>query len=118
MPQRTATGFDLRRLSMLLAVLDKRVCINTGAHDVFVNIAGGIRIEEPAADLGIASSIVSSLRDIPVDSQTVAIGEVGLGGEIRTIAHCDKRIQEAGKLGFKTIIIPKSNAKKIKSSNG
>jgi len=118
MPQRTATGFDLRRLSMLLAVLDKRVGVNTGTHDVFVNIAGGIRIEEPAADLGIASSIVSSLRDVPVDSQTVAIGEIGLGGEIRTIAHCDKRIQEAGKLGFKTIIVPKSNSKKMKTSNG
>lgn len=117
-PQRTATGFDLRRLSMLLAVLDKRVGINTGAKDVFVNVAGGIRIDEPAADLGIATSIVSSLRDVPVDSQTVAIGEIGLGGEIRTIAHCDKRVQEAAKLGFKTIIIPKTNAKKMKSSNG
>lgn len=118
MPQRTATGFDLRRLSMLLAVLDKRVGINTGAQDVFVNVAGGIRIDEPAADLGIASSIVSSLRDVPVDSQTVAIGEIGLGGEIRTIAHCDKRVQEAAKLGFKTIVVPKPNAKKMKSSNG
>ncbi|MBW7887472.1 MAG: DNA repair protein RadA [Bacteroidetes bacterium] len=117
MPQRTATGFDLRRLSMLLAVLDKRVGINTGAHDVFVNIAGGIRIDEPAVDLGIASSIVSSLRDVPVDAQTVAIGEIGLGGEIRTISHSDKRIQEAAKLGFKKIIVPKSNAKKVKSSN-
>lgn len=118
MPQRTATGFDLRRLSMLLAVLDKRVGINTGAQDVFVNIAGGIRIDEPAADLGVASSIVSSLRDVPVDSHTVAIGEIGLGGEIRTIAHCDKRVQEAAKLGFKTIIVPAPNAKKMKSSNG
>jgi len=118
MPQRTATGFDLRRLSMLLAVLDKRVGVNTGAQDVFVNIAGGIRIDEPAADLGVATSIVSSLRDVPVDSQTVAIGEIGLGGEIRTIAHCEKRVQEAAKLGFKTIVVPKTNAKKMKSSNG
>ncbi|KAB2922887.1 MAG: DNA repair protein RadA [Bacteroidetes bacterium] len=118
MPQRTATGFDLRRLQMLLAVLEKRVGINTGAHDVFVNVAGGIRIDEPAADLGIASSIVSSLRDVPVDSQTVAIGEVGLGGEIRTIAFCDKRVQEAAKLGFKTVIVPASNAKKMRSSAG
>ena len=116
MPQRTSTGFDLRRLQMLLAVLDKRVGINTGTHDVFVNIAGGIRIDEPAADLGIATAIVSSLRDIPVDSQTVAIGEIGLGGEIRTIAHCDKRVQEAAKLGFKTIVVPKTNAKKMKST--
>lgn len=118
MPQRTATGFDLRRLQMLLAVLEKRVGITTGAHDVFVNVAGGIRIDEPAADLGIASSIVSSLRDVPVDSQTVAIGEVGLGGEIRTIAYCDKRVQEAAKLGFKTIIVPASNAKKMRTSPG
>lgn len=118
MPQRTATGFDLRRLQMLLAVLEKRVGITTGAHDVFVNVAGGIRIDEPAADLGIASSIVSSLRDVPVDSQTVAIGEVGLGGEIRTIAFCDKRVQEAAKLGFKTVIVPASNAKKMRSSAG
>lgn len=116
MPQRTSTGFDLRRLQMLLAVLDKRVGINTGVHDVFVNVAGGIRIDEPAADLGIATSIVSSLRDIPVDSQTVAIGEIGLGGEIRTIAHCDKRVQESAKLGFKNIVIPNSNAKKMKST--
>lgn len=118
MPQRTATGFDGRRLSMLLAVLDKRVGINVGAQDVFVNIAGGIRIDEPAADLGIAASIVSSMRDIPVDSTTVAIGEIGLGGEIRTIAHSDKRVMESEKLGFKRIIVPKSNARKMKSSNG
>ncbi len=118
MPQRTSTGFDLRRLQMLLAVLDKRVGINTGAHDVFVNVAGGIRIDEPAADLGIAAAIVSSLRDIPVDAQTVAVGEIGLGGEIRTIAHCDRRVQEAGKLGFKTIIVPTANAKKMKSGTG
>lgn len=118
MPQRTATGFDGRRLSMLLAVLDKRLGVNVGAHDVFVNIAGGIRIDEPAVDLGIATSIVSSLRDVPVDSLTVAIGEIGLGGEIRTIAHCDKRVQEAAKLGFKKIVIPKPNARKIKSSDG
>ncbi len=118
MPQRTSTGFDLRRLQMLLAVLEKRVGITTGSHDVFVNVAGGIRIDEPAADLGFASSIVSSLRDVPVDSQTVAIGEIGLGGEIRTIAYCDKRVQEAAKLGFKKIVIPQSNAKKMKSSNG
>lgn len=117
MPQRTSTGFDGRRLSMLLAVLDKRVGINVGAHDVFVNIAGGLRIDEPAVDLGIAASIVSSLRDVPVDSSTVAIGEIGLGGEIRTIAHSDKRVTEAEKLGFKRVIVPKSNAKKMKTSN-
>jgi DNA repair protein RadA/Sms len=112
LPQRTATGFDLRRLQMLLAVLEKRVGLNLGTHDVFVNVAGGIRIDEPAADLGIASSIVSSLRDVPVDSQAVAIGEIGLGGEIRTIAHSEKRVQEAAKLGFK------NNLKHLKNANG
>ena len=118
LPQRTATGFDLRRLQMLLAVLEKRMGMTLGSHDVFVNVAGGIRIDEPAADLGIATSIVSSLRDIPVDSQAVAIGEVGLGGEIRTISHSEKRTQEAAKLGFKKIIVPKNNLKHVKNANG
>jgi len=118
LPQRTATGFDLRRLQMLLAVLEKRGGLNLGTQDVFVNVAGGIRIEEPAADLGVASSIVSSLRDVPVDSQAVAIGEVGLGGEVRTISHSEKRTQEAAKLGFKRIIVPKNNLKHLKNVNG
>jgi DNA repair protein RadA/Sms len=118
MPQRTATGFDLRRLQMLLAVLEKRGGLNLGSQDVFVNIAGGIRIDEPAADLGIASSIVSSFRDIPVDSQSVAIGEIGLGGEIRTIAHSERRVQEAKKLGFKKIILPKNNMKHVQHTSG
>ncbi|HTR82806.1 MAG TPA: DNA repair protein RadA [Bacteroidota bacterium] len=118
LPQRTATGFDLRRLQMLLAVLEKRVGLTLGSQDVFVNIAGGIRIDEPAADLGVASSIVSSLRDVPVDSQAVAIGEIGLGGEVRTVAHSEKRTQEAAKLGFKKIIVPKNNLKHLRNTNG
>ncbi len=109
MPQRTCAGFDYRRLSLLLAVLEKRVGLHLGNYDVFVNIAGGVRIEEPAVDLGIAVSIASSLRDIPVDSQSVAVGEIGLGGEIRTINQIEKRILEAKKLGFKRIIVPKNN---------
>lgn len=118
LPQRTATGFDLRRLQMLLAVLEKRVGLSLGSQDVFVNVAGGIRIDEPAADLGIATSIVSSLRDIPVDSQSVAIGEVGLGGEIRTISHSERRMQEAAKLGFKRIVVPKNNLKNLRNADG
>ncbi len=114
MPQRTCTGYDYRRLALLLAVLEKRVGLNLGQQDVFVNIAGGIRIEEPAVDLGIATSITSSLRDIPVDSSSVAVGEIGLGGEIRTIGQIDKRVQEAEKLGFKRIIIPQNNLKNLK----
>ncbi|MBI5463649.1 MAG: DNA repair protein RadA [Ignavibacteriales bacterium] len=118
MPQRNSTGFDFRRLALLLAVLEKRVGLNLGQQDVFVNIAGGIKIDEPAVDLGIASSIVSSLRDIPVDSTSVAVGEIGLGGEIRTIGYIEKRVQEAAKLGFKRIIVPSNNLKSVKSNGG
>lgn len=118
MPQRNTTGFDYRRLSLLLAVLEKRVGLHLGTQDVFVNIAGGVKIDEPAVDLGIAASIASSLRDIPVDSSTVAVGEIGLGGEIRTIGHVDKRIQEAAKLGFKRIVIPHNNLKGVKGQDG
>lgn len=110
-PQRSATGFDSKRLQMLLAVLEKRVGLHVGQYDVFVNVAGGVRAVEPAIDLGMALSIVSSLRDIPVEPHTVAIGEIGLGGEIRTISQIEKRIAEAKKLGFKRILIPKNNLK-------
>ena len=115
-PQRNTTGFDIRRLSLLLAVLEKRVGLHLGTQDVFVNIAGGVRIDEPAVDLGIAASITSSLRDVPVDSTSVAVGEIGLGGEIRTIGNIDKRVQEAAKLGFKRIVIPSNNLKGLKTS--
>ncbi len=115
-PQRNTTGFDIRRLSLLLAVLEKRVGLHLGSQDVFVNIAGGVKIDEPAVDLGIAASITSSLRDVPVDSSSVAVGEIGLGGEIRTIGNIDKRVQEAAKLGFKRIIVPANNLKSLKAS--
>lgn len=115
-PQRNTTGFDIRRLSLLLAVLEKRVGLHLGTQDVFVNIAGGVKIDEPAVDLGIAASITSSLRDVPVDSTSVAVGEIGLGGEIRTIGNIDKRVQEAAKLGFKRIVIPSNNLKGLKTN--
>lgn len=115
-PQRTTTGVDSRRLSLLLAVLEKRVGLHLGAQDVFVNIAGGVKIDEPAVDLGVATSIASSLRDVPVDSTSVAVGEIGLGGEIRTIGQIEKRVQEAAKLGFKKIIVPQNNVKGIKAN--
>ena len=115
-PQRTTTGVDYRRLSLLLAVLEKRVGLRLGTYDVFVNIAGGVKIDEPAVDLGIATSITSSLRDVAVDSTSVAVGEIGLGGEIRTIGQIEKRVQEAAKLGFKRIIVPQNNVKGIKKN--
>jgi DNA repair protein RadA/Sms len=113
-PQRTATGFDSKRLQMLLAVLEKRVGLHIGQYDVFVNVAGGVKTSEPAIDLGMALSIVSSLHDVPVDAQAVAIGEIGLGGEIRTINQIEKRVSEARKLGFKRVVIPKNNRKSVK----
>ena len=117
-PQRVSNGFDQRRLSILLAVLEKRANVRVSAANVFVNIAGGIRITEPAADLAVCSAIASSLLDKIIGNQTIIIGEVGLGGEIRSVGHIEKRIQEAKKLGFKSALIPYRNTKELKSSEG
>jgi len=117
-PQRNTTGLDYRRLGLLIAVLEKRLGIMLGQYDVFVNIAGGVRVDEPAVDLGIATSIISSLRDRSIDSQIVAVGEIGLGGEVRTVSQIEKRVQEAAKLGFQRILLPKNNLKGLLRSNG
>jgi len=108
-PQRTATGFDTKRMSMLLAVLEKRCGFNLGAKDVFINITGGIRVEDPAIDLGIAAAIVSSHEDMPVPFKTCFAGEIGLSGEIRAVNRVEQRIAEAQKLGFEQIFISKYN---------
>ena len=110
-PQRTATGFDLRRLSMLLAVLEKRMGFPFGQNDVFLNIAGGIKVDDPAIDLGIVAALISSLEDISIPSDVCFAGEVGLSGEIRAVNRIDQRIQEADRLGFKQIFISKYNIK-------
>lgn len=112
-PQRTAMGFDYKRLSILIAVIEKKLGVYLNKHDIFLNIAGGVRIDETSVDLAAAMSIYSSYRDIPADSETVVIGEVGLAGEIRTIGNIEKRINEAEKLGFKKIILPKNNIKNL-----
>jgi DNA repair protein RadA/Sms len=112
-PQRTAMGFDYKRLNILIAVIEKKLGIYLNKHDIFLNIAGGVKIDETAVDLAAAMSIYSSYRDIPVDSETVIMGEVGLAGEIRTISSIEKRINEAEKLGFKKIILPKNNIKNL-----
>ncbi len=112
-PQRTAMGFDYKRLSILNAVIEKKLGVFLNKHDIFLNIAGGVRIDETSVDLAAAMAIYSSYRDIPVDSETVIIGEVGLAGEVRTISNIEKRINEAEKLGFKRIILPKNNIKNI-----
>ncbi len=115
-PQRVTTGFDQRRLSILLAVLEKRANQRVSANNIFVNMAGGVRISEPAVDLAVCTSIVSSLLDKNVDNQTVIIGEVGLGGEVRSVSNIEKRIQEAEKLGFTKAVIPANNTKNFKSN--
>ena len=117
-PQRNTTGVDYRRLGLLIAVLEKRLGMMLGQYDVFVNIAGGVRVDEPAVDLGIAISILSSMKDVPVDSQSIAIGEIGLSGEVRAVSQIEKRVQEAQKLGFKRVILPKNNLKSFQQSNG
>ena len=115
-PQRVTTGFDQRRLSILLAVLEKRAGLKLSAHNVFVNMAGGVRVAEPSVDLAVCCSIASSLKDKPVEPGTVIIGEVSLGGEVRSVSNIEKRIQEAEKLGFTKAVIPEQNAKKLKNS--
>jgi DNA repair protein RadA/Sms len=105
-PQRSSTGFDGRRLNMLLAVLEKRVGFKLLQKDVFLNIAGGLRVNDPAIDLGVMAAVLSSNMDIPLDPDTCLTGEVGLAGEIRPVARLEQRIREAEKLGFRRIIIP------------
>ena len=112
-PQRNVTGFDLRRLSMLLAVLEKRLGVIVGTSDVFVNVVGGMRIDEPAADLAVISAVASSKKDQAVPGDTVLMGEIGLAGELRSIAGMDGRLKEAKRLGFKQAVVPHKGAKKV-----
>lgn len=108
-PQRSATGFDGRRLNMLLAVLEKRIGFKLAQKDVYLNIAGGLRVSDPAMDLSVIMAIISSNIDAAVDADVCMAGEVGLSGEIRPVARIEQRIAEAEKLGFKHILVPKSN---------
>lgn len=110
-PQRSTTGFDSKRLNMLLAVLEKRGGLRFSAQDVFLNVAGGIRIEEPALDLAVCASLVSSYHDVPISEKVAFAAEVGLGGEIRAVNRVENRISEAEKLGFEQIFISKYNVK-------
>lgn len=112
-PQRTVTGFDLRRLQLLLAVLEKRGGFHFGVKDVFVNIAGGLKVEDPSIDLAIVCALLSSYEDVPVNQHYCFAGEVGLSGEIRAVNRIEQRIAEAEKLGFEKIIVSKYNAKSL-----
>jgi len=116
-PQRVATGFDYRRLSILLAVLEKRAGLRLSAFNVFLNMAGGLKIDDPAVDLAVCCAIASSYKDKPVQKDLVAIGEIGLGGELRSIGQVEKRIAESEKLGFSNIIVSSNSVKNIKNSS-
>ena len=117
MPRRTATGFDYNRLNMLIAVLEKRVGLNLSNQDVYINVVGGLKVTEPAADLAVCVSVASSFRNFAIPEDTALIGEIGLTGELRSVGHIEKRIKEAEKLGFKNIIIPKANENKALKSD-
>lgn len=120
-PRRMATGIDYNRLTMLMAVLEKRVGLQIYNFDAYVNVVGGIRLDEPACDLGIAAAVASSFRNVPVREGCVLIGEIGLTGEVRAVGQIDKRISEAMRLGFKSVIIPEGNlkiARQVKSTKG
>ena len=108
-PKRTANGIDYNRLALLIAVLEKRVGLQLGSQDVYLNVVGGLRINEPSIDLGIVLVTASSFKNVPIPKDMVIMGEVGLTGEIRRINNIEKRLKEAEKLGFKTCIIPESN---------
>ena len=114
MPRRNANGFDYNRLTLLIAVLEKRAGLALGSQDVYLNIVGGIKINEPALDLGVVLVAASSFKNVSIPLDVVAIGEVGLTGEVRAVNFIEKRIKEAEKLGFKTCIIPESNRKLLK----
>jgi DNA repair protein RadA/Sms len=105
-PRRTSAGMDYNRVNLLLAVLEKRLNLKLGNQDVYVNIAGGIRINEPAIDLGVVLAVVSSYKDKPIDEKVLVFGEVGLSGEVRAVSQASQRVQEAKKLGFTTVILP------------
>lgn len=115
-PQRSVTGFDQRRLNMLLAVLEKRARFRLSQKDVFLNIAGGLKVSDPALDMAVIAAIMSSNFDVPLPEGVAMAGEVGLSGEIRTVSRADSRVAEAGKLGFKTIYVPRGSLKGIKSA--
>ncbi len=114
-PQRVAGGIENKRLALLLAILEKRIGIPMGNNDVFVSVAGGLRLNEPAIDLALVASIVSSLHDKPIDPKTAIIGEVGLSGEVRSISMIDQRVSEAAKLGFEKLVIPRQNFDKLQN---
>lgn len=113
-PRRMSTGFDFNRLMLIIAVLEKRAGYYFNGSDTYINVIGGLRLDEPATDLAVAMALVSSLKDVPIADNAVAFGEIGLAGEIRSVSHAQERINEAIRLGFNKIIVPYHNLKNIK----
>ena len=118
MPRRTAAGTDYNRVNLLMAVLEKRLGFHMGEFDAYVNVAGGIKINEPALDLGIVMAIISSYRDLPIDEKTIVFGEVGLSGEVRAVNMAERRVAEAVKLGFTRCIMPAVSRKGLTDRKG
>ncbi len=118
MPKRMANGVELNRVSLLLAVMEKRLGLHLSGQDVYVNVVGGMQVDEPAIDLGIVTAVTSSLRESPIDHTTMVMGEVGLGGEVRAISQADLRIREAAKMGFKRCLLPERNLAKLDAVDG
>jgi DNA repair protein RadA/Sms len=118
LPRRTAAGVDTNRMLLLLAVLEKRAGFHLTAFDVYVSVAGGVRVDEPAVDLGVALAVASSHRERPADAATVVVGEVGLGGEVRAVSRIASRVSEAAKLGFRRMILPQANLAGVEDPGG
>ena len=118
MPRRTAAGCDYNRVNLLMAVLEKRAGLMLAGNDAYVNLAGGMRLNEPAIDLGIIVALVSSFKNVPVEANTIIFGEVGLVGEVRGVTMAAQRVKEAAKLGFTTCILPHINCEGLEKING
>ena len=118
MPKRMTNGVELNRVSLLLAVMEKRLGLHLSGQDVYVNVVGGMQIDEPAIDLGIVGAVTSSLREVPVEPSLLVLGEVGLGGEVRAISQAELRIREAAKMGFKRCLLPERNLAKLDAIDG
>jgi DNA repair protein RadA/Sms len=118
LPRRTANGIDHNRLIMLMAVLEKRTGLNLSTQDAYVNVIGGLRLDEPAADLGLVLAIASNYKNKPLSPKLAVFGEVGLTGEIRAVSQAERRVAEAAKLGFETVILPYNNLKSVKKVEG
>lgn len=118
MPRRTAAGTDYNRVNLLMAVIEKRLGLHMSSCDAYVNIAGGMKMNEPAIDLGIVMALVSSYKNRPIDEKTIAFGEVGLSGEVRAVSMAEQRVAEAKKLGFETVIMPQVSVKAVEKVKG